>query len=96
MFGLAYRQLRLDLGRSLLTCVGISAVFAVILILQGFQSGFYEQLRSIARERGVQLIAAQAGVSNMVGARSVIPQMTRERVEAIEGVKLAHPMTALS
>lgn len=95
MFSLAYRQLRSDLGRSTLTCVGIAAVFAVILIFQGLHSGLSKQLRQVAMERGADLIATQAGVRNMIGARSVIPQMVRAQVEAVEGVEIAHPMTAL-
>lgn len=95
MVKLAYRQLRSDLGRSLLTCVGIAAVFAVMLVLQGFREGLDSQLRSIALGRGAHLVATQAGVKNMVGARSVIPQIARAQVEAVEGVRVAHPMTAL-
>lgn len=96
MLRLAFRQICLDFGRSFSTCLGIAAVLAVILVLQGFQQGLYKQLEDVALERNADLIATQAGVTNMVAARSVIPQMTRARVEAIDGVKLAHPMTALS
>ncbi len=95
MFKIALRQLRWDLTRSGLTCVGIAAVFAVILFLQGFQQGLSTQLRSVALDRGADLIATQAGVRNMIGARSVIPQMARGQVEAVEGVRVAHPMTTL-
>lgn len=95
MLGLAYRQLRRDAGRSALTGGGIAGVFAVILFLQGFQQGLNTQLRQVALDRGADLIAAQAGVRNMIGARSVIPQMARAEVEAVEGVRIAHPMTAL-
>jgi len=95
MLELAYRQLRFDKGRSTATCLGIAAVFAVILVLQGFQQGLYTQLRGVSEQRGADLIAAQAGVSNMVGARSVIPQMTRAQVEAVPGVAVANPMTTM-
>ncbi len=95
MVALAYRQLRSDWGRSALTCAGIAAVFAVILIFQGFQQGLSTQLRSVALQRGADLIATQAGVRNMIGARSVIPQMVRGQVESVEGVRIAHPITAL-
>ncbi|HSF84860.1 MAG TPA: ABC transporter permease, partial [Acidimicrobiia bacterium] len=87
--------MRWDLGRSAITCAGIVAVFAVILVLQGFQQGLNTQLRRVALDRGADLIATQAGVSNMIGARSAIPQMTRAQVEAVEGVRVAHPMTTL-
>ena len=94
MFGLAYRQLRFDPGRSVLTCLGIASVFAVVLILQGFQQGSITQMERVALDRGAQLIATQAGVRNMVGARSVIPQMARAQVESVQGVRIANPMTA--
>lgn len=95
MLGLAVRQLRADRSRSLLTCLGIAAIFATILLLQGFQAGLRSQLRDVALERDADLIATQAGIRNMVGARSVIPQLAREEVESVEGVRLAHPMTTL-
>jgi ABC-type antimicrobial peptide transport system permease subunit len=95
MFGLGYRQLRFDLGRSALVCVGIAAVFAVMLLLQGFQQGLNTQLRNVALERDAHLIATQAGVRNMIGVRSVIPQMARAQVESVQGVTVANPMTAL-
>lgn len=95
MFALALRQLRWDRGRTALTCLGIAAAFAVILLLQGFREGLDTQLRRVALDRGADLIATQAGVGNMVGARSVIPQMARAQVEEVSGVRLASPMTAL-
>jgi putative ABC transport system permease protein len=95
MIALAYRQLRSDIGRSALTCIGVASVFAVILVLRGFREGLDSQLRDVALERGAHLIATQAGILNMVGARSVIPQTARAQVEAVDGVRVAHPMTAL-
>lgn len=95
MIGLALRQIRADLARSTLTCAGIAAVFGVILVLQGFREGLGEQLRRVALDRGADLIATQAGVHNMIGARSVIPQITRGLIEAVAGVRVAHPMTTM-
>lgn len=92
---LALRQLRHDAGRSALTCLGIAGVVAVILFLQGFREGLDTQLRRVAMDRGADLIATQEGVRNMIGARSVIPQMVRGAVEDMDGVATAHPMTAL-
>jgi putative ABC transport system permease protein len=41
------------------------------------------------------LIVTQAGVSNMTAARSVLPQLAREEVESVAGVRTAHPLTGL-
>lgn len=93
MIRLAIRQIRSYPLRSSLTCGGVASVLAVILVLQGFREGLSSQLRAIALERGADLIAAQSGVENMVGARSVIPQLARGAVEGVAGVRAAYPMT---
>jgi len=93
MWRLAFRQLTHDWIRSLLTALAISAAIAVILILRGFEQGLYAQSEAVVLDRGGQLIVAQAGVSNFLAVRSSLPQLTRERVEAIDGVSLAHPIT---
>ncbi len=88
-----YRQLVYDPFRTLLTCVAIAGALTVILLLEGFQSGLLVQLKNVALKRGADLIVAQAGVSNFVASRSLLPQLSRQRIEAIDGVKEAHPIT---
>lgn len=95
MFQLAYRQLRLEAVRTLLTGFALGAVFAVILVLGGFELGQYAQLQKAVLDRGADLIVAQAGVSNMIAVRSTLPQLSRRHVEAVYGVSSAHPLTAL-
>ena len=95
MFRLAYRQLLLDPVRSILTGLAIASVIAVILVLAGFENGLYYQLRRAVLDRGADLIVAQAGVSNLLAARSSLPQLTRADVEAVPGVAHAHPLTAI-
>ncbi len=55
--------------------------------------GLLIQLENTVLNRGADLIVAQSGVSNFLGSRSLLPQLSRERIEGIEGVKEAHPMT---
>ncbi len=95
MSRLALGWLRLDASRSVLSVAGIAAVLAVMLLLQGVKAGLATQLRSVALDRGADLIAVQPGVSNIVGARSVLPQLARGEVEAVAGVLAAEPMTTL-
>lgn len=93
MFRFAYRQLIYEASRTLLTCGAIGGALAVVLLLEGFQSGLLVQLRNVALNRGADLVVAQAGVKNFVASRSLLPQLSRERVESVAGVKEAHPIT---
>lgn len=96
MLRLAWRQLQLDPLRSVLTVIAIGSVIAVVLILKGFEEGQYYQLEQMVLRRGCDLIATQAGVRNFIAVRSSIPQLAREEVESVEGVKTAHPITAIA
>lgn len=95
MFRLVLRQLRLDRTKTLFTCVAIGSVVALLLLLEGFEQGLYEQLRRAVLDRGGSLILTQAGVANMTAARSVLPQLARQEVESVAGVRAAHPLTGL-
>lgn len=83
-------------GRTFLTILAVAAILAEILMLEGFLSGTYTQLRQAVIHRGGDLIVGQSGISSFIAARSVLPQRTRAEVEAIPGVAAAHPLTALS
>jgi len=95
MLKFALKQLLYDKLHTLLTSLAISCAIAVILILQGFEQGLYVQSEDIVLHRGGQLIATQSGVSNFYVVRSSLPQLTRARVEAVEGVNEAYPLTGL-
>lgn len=95
MLKLALKQLQLDKVRTLLTVTALGAIVSVILVLKGFEQGQYQQLRQMVLNRNAELIATQAGVKNFIATRSVIPQFSRAEVEAIKGVKEAHPITAI-
>ena len=82
-------------ARSILTVLAVAAILAEILILEGFLAGSYEQMRQAVLRRGGDVIVAQNGISNFLAARSILPQQTRARVEAVEGVKATHPLTSI-
>lgn len=96
MFTLMFRQLRHETARSLFMVLAVAAVIAEILILEGFLAGLYDQLRNAVLNRGGDLIVTQAGVSNFIATRSILPQVTRLEVEEVEGVRIAHPLTGIS
>ena len=91
MIRLIYQQLVHEPFRTVITTIAIAGALAVILLLEGFLSGLYIQLKSVSLNRGADLIVAQSGVSNFVASRSLLPQLSRRRIEAIEGVVEAHP-----
>jgi len=90
---LIYRQLTHESFRTGLTLLSVAAAIAVILLLEGFQTGLMEQLHLVALNRGADLIVTQSGVSNFVASRSLLPQLSRQRIEAIDGVNAAYPIT---
>lgn len=95
MLRLIYRQIIYDPFRTILTCVALGSALALILLLEGFQTGLFVQLKNVSLNRGADLIVAQSGVTNFVAARSLLPQISREIIESIEGVKEAHPITSM-
>jgi putative ABC transport system permease protein len=96
MWILTYRQFRHNAGRTALMVLAIGAVVSEILILEGFLAGMYAQLRSTVLNRGGDIVLTQAGISNFIAVRSILPQLTRLDVEDVAGVKVAHPLTAMS
>ncbi len=96
MIRLVFRQLQINLQRTILTVIALASVVAVILVLEGFYAGMLEQLRNAVISRQADLIVTQAGVANMTTARSILPQFTRAEVEAVPGVAVAHPLTGIS
>lgn len=95
MLKLVYRQSILDKANTFITVLSLAAAISVIVILKGFEQGQYLQLKNVVINRGSELIAVQKDVENFIATRSVIPQLVREKVEAIPGVKAAHPLTTL-
>lgn len=83
MIKLIYRQLIYEPFHTLLTGTAIASALAVILLLEGFQTGLLVQLKNVALNRGADLIVAQTGVSNFVASRSLLPQLSRQRIESI-------------
>ncbi|MCW8955717.1 MAG: ABC transporter permease, partial [Gammaproteobacteria bacterium] len=95
MMQLTIKRIRSEPVRVLFMVVAIAAVISVVLVLEGFREGLYQQIRHIILSRGADVIVTQAGVSNMIASRSLLPQLSRMAVEEIDGVSNAHPLTTL-
>jgi putative ABC transport system permease protein len=96
MMYLVFRQLIYRPLKSVFALVAVAVTIGAVLIIQGFQIGIYAQLPGLVLDRGGDLIVTQAGITNMIAARSTLPQLTRRQVEAVEGVTNAFPLTAFS
>ena len=79
-------------GRFELNTAAVSAAIGLVFLFEGFRVGFYEQLRQFPEQLPTPLVAMQAGVSRFVAERSVLPADARELVEAVPGVRGAHPL----
>jgi len=92
---LVLRRIQSHPYRILLSVLAISSVISLVLVLEGFREGIYQQIRHMVTSRGADVIVSQAGVSNMIASRSLLPQLSRIEIEKIEGVLQAHPLTTL-
>lgn len=95
MIWLAWKNNLLRPGRMVLMVLAVAAVLAEILVLEGFLAGTYTQLRQAVLRRGGDVMVAQAGVTNFLATRSILPQQTRAAVEAVDGVAATHPLAAI-
>ena len=77
MLKLVCRQIIYEPFRTLLTCVALRSTLALILLLEGFQTGLFVQLKNVSLNRDADLIVAQFGITNFVAARSLLPQISR-------------------
>lgn len=95
MIRLVLRSLAADPVRTLLSVLGLAAAVVLVLVFEGFSEGFYAQLRAYPASVDADLVVMRAGVKNLAAATSALPQDTRARLEAVDGVRTAHPLGGL-
>jgi len=89
---LARRNLLQDKTRLALSIGGVALAVMLILLLNGFLAGMNRQITSYLTYSPGSLIVAQKGVSNLLGATSLLPPGTAKDVEAVDGVTKAIPI----
>jgi putative ABC transport system permease protein len=90
---LAYRDIRHNLGRFLLTCVGLGLLLGVVLAMIGIYRGIVVDALTIARAPAVDLWIVEASTRGPFAEASRIPGDLREAVARIAGVAAAGSIT---
>ncbi len=90
---LAWRDVRHNLFRFVLTCLGLSLLMAVVLAMIGIYNGLVADALNIARAPKADLWVVEAGTSGPFAEASKIPAGTRDAVARLHGVAEAGSIT---
>lgn len=83
---LAYRDVRHNLFRFVLTCLGLSLLMAVVLAMIGIYNGLVADALNIVRAPQVDLWVVESGTQGPFAEASQIPGTTRDAVARLHGV----------
>jgi putative ABC transport system permease protein len=83
---IARRNLTQEKTRLALSVGGVALAIMLVLILDGLLVGMFRQITAYLDHNEASIIVAQEGVENLLGATSLLPPGTQDRVEGIRGV----------
>lgn len=86
---LALKDIRHNLGRFLLTCVGLSLLLGIVLAMVGIYRGLVLESLGLARAAGAQVWVVEGGTRGPFAESSRLPGDSREIIAAQWGVKEA-------
>jgi putative ABC transport system permease protein len=89
---IALRNLLQDRFRLMLSIAGVASAVMLVLILEGFVAGLYRQVGAYLENAPGSMVVNQQGVTNLLGATSILPAKAEEEVRRIEGVEDAIPL----
>ncbi|MDX2155447.1 MAG: ABC transporter permease [Hyphomicrobiaceae bacterium] len=90
---LAWRDIRHNPGRFVLTCIGLGLLLGVVMAMIGIYRGLVVEALTIARAPGVDLWVVEANSRGPFAEASRIPGATREAIARIGGVAAAGSIT---
>ena len=90
---LAYRDVRHNLFRFLLTCLGLSLLMAVVLSMIGIYNGLVIDALTIVRAPAVDVWVVESGTQGPFAEASRIPGDTRASIARLHGVAEAGSVT---
>src|SRR4030065_1374771 len=88
----ARKTLLQEKTRLALSVGGVALAIMLVLILDGLLVGMYRQITAYLDHTQASIVVAQEGVENLLGATSLVPAETEDRVEGIRGVKEVVPI----
>jgi putative ABC transport system permease protein len=91
---LAFHNLWQQKFRLALSIGGVALAMMLIIILNGFLSGIYVQVTAYLDNSPAELIVAQDGVTNLLGATSLLPSDAEDLARGIRGVDNATPIVS--
>ncbi len=86
---LAVRDIRHNLGRFLLTCVGLSLLLGVVLSMIGIYRGLVVDALTVARSPAVDFWVVEANTRGPFAEASRVPGDTREAIARLAGIEAA-------
>ncbi len=95
MLHLAWNALLHDRARTVLSVVAAGSVLALVLVFEGFWVGIIRDLEAFPPSLPADLVVLQKGVDTVSTSRSSLRQLSRDEVEAVDGVRVAHPLLVL-
>ncbi|WP_263845732.1 ABC transporter permease [Roseobacter sinensis] len=90
---LAYRDVRHNLFRFVLTCLGLSLLMAVVLAMIGIYNGLVADALNIVKAPQADLWVVESGTQGPFAEASKIPGRTRDAVARLHGVAEAGSIT---
>jgi putative ABC transport system permease protein len=90
---LAYRDIRHNRLRFVLTCVGLSLLLGVVITITGVYRGLIDDALRQARAANADLWVVQAGTNGPFAESSRLPSDTRELVARVYGIERAGAVT---
>lgn len=90
---LAYRDVRHNLFRFVLTCLGLSLLMAVVLAMIGIYNGLVADALNIVKAPQVDLWVVESETQGPFAEASRIPGVTRDAIARLHGVAAAGSVT---
>jgi putative ABC transport system permease protein len=91
---LAFYNLWQHKFRLALSIGGVALAMMLIIILNGFLSGIYVQVTAYLDNSPADLIVAQDGVTNLLGATSLLPSNIEDAARGIRGIESVTPIVS--